>query len=157
MKAYIISILGITLCGVLIDIMLPTGTTSRYIKGIFSIFVVAVVLNPVITFFANYSNMDIKYDEIEVSTKLIDYINNQKVMATQNAIKNDLDEQGAHNIDITIKFSFENNEIVYKSCLVNLKKLVYQPKDKHISKYELITNTVQQHTNLPSEVIIFDE
>ena len=157
MKAYIISILGITLCGVLIDIMLPTGTTSRYIKGIFSIFVVAVVLNPVITFFANYSNMDIKYDEIEVSIKLIDYINNQKVMATQNAIKNDLDEQGAHNIDITIKFSFENNEIVYKSCLVNLQKLVYQPKDKHISKYELITNTVQQHTNLPSEVIIFDE
>lgn len=157
MKAYIISILGITLCGVLIDIMLPTGTTSKYIKGIFSIFVVAVILNPVITFFANYNNMDIKYDEIEVSTKLIDYINNQKVLAMQNTIKNDLDEQGAHNIDITIKFTFENNEIVYKSCLVNLKKLVYQPKDKHISKYELITNTVQQYTNLPSEVIIFDE
>lgn len=157
MKIYILSILGITLCGVLIDIILPAGSTSKYIKSVFAIFVVAVVLNPVITFFANTKDLCIKYQDVEVNEKLINYITKQKVEQTKNSIILDLNNQGASGVDITLHFTLENNEIVYNSCTVNLKNLVYKPSDKHNSKYELITEVVKQHTNLSDEVIIFDE
>ena len=88
---------------------------------------------------------------------MINYIANQKVEQTKNIIIFDLNNQGISNIDITLNFALENNEIVYNSCFVNIKNIVYNPTDKHISKYELITEVVKQHTNLNDEVIIFDE
>lgn len=157
MKGYVLSILGIALCGVLIDAIMPSGSTSKYIKSIFSIFVVAVILNPVINFFAKAKNLEINYNSIEVNQKLINYIANQKVEQTKNIIIFDLNNQGISNIYITLNFALENNEIVYNSCFVNIKNIVYNPTDKHISKYELITEVVKQHTNLNDEVIIFDE
>lgn len=157
MKAYVLSILGIALCGVLIDVIMPSGSTSKYIKSIFSIFVVAVILNPVIKFFAKAKNLDINYTDIEINQKLMNYITDQKVEQTKKAIVFELNNKGLSNIDITLNFALENNELIYNSCFVNLKNVVYNPTDKHISKYELITEVVKQHTNLNDEVIIFDE
>ena len=157
MKAYIISILGITLCGVLIDIILPSGSTSKYIKSIYSIFVVAVILNPLITFFAKSKDVDINYNNFETSQTLIDYINTQKIKSIESTIIEDLKQKGLTNIEIKINYAWQDNQLVYKSCLIDLKNMVYQPQDKHTNKYELITEVVQQHTNLSNEVIIFDE
>ena len=157
MKAYIISILGITLCGVLIDIVLPAGSTSKYIKSIYSIFVVAVILNPLITFFAKTKNINLDYNNFETSQTLIDYINTQKIKSVETTIIEDLKQKGVSNIEVKINYDWQNNQLIYKSCLIDLKNMVYQPTDKHTNKYELITEVVQQHTNLSNEVIIFDE
>lgn len=157
MKAYIISILGITVCGVLIEIILPSGKINKYIRSIYSIFVVAVILNPVITFFANNKGLDIKYNDIELSSTLMNYINQQKVNSLQSSITSQLEQQGMQNIDIVFNYEQENYQIVYKSCVVNLKNLVYTDADKHISIYELITQLVEQQTNLTYEEIIFNE
>ena len=157
MKAYIISILGITLCGVLIDIVLPAGSTSKYIKSIYSIFVVAVILNPLITFFAKTKNINLDYNNFKTSQTLIDYINTQKIKSVETTIIEELKQKGVTNIEVKINYDWQNNQLVYKSCLIDLKNMVYQPTDKHTNKYELITEVVQQHTNLSNEVIIFDE
>lgn len=157
MKAYIISILGITLCGVLIDIVLPAGSTSKYIKSIYSIFVVAVILNPLITFFAKTKNINLEYNNFETSQTLIDYINTQKIKSVETTIIEELKQKGVSNIEVKINYDWQYNQLVYKSCLIDLKNMVYQPTDKHTNKYELITEVVQQHTNLSNEVIIFDE
>lgn len=157
MKAYVISILGITICGVLIEIILPSGSTSKYVKSIYAVFVIAVILNPVIQFFAKNKGLDIKYNDMEISDKLIDYINTQKVESVKSSIILELNQQGAENVDIILNFEQQNNQIIYKSCIVDLKNLTYTPSDKHISKYELIIDVIKQHTNLTDEVIIFNE
>ena len=41
MTSYILSILGIIVAGLLIDVIVPNGTISKYIKSIYSIFVVS--------------------------------------------------------------------------------------------------------------------
>ena len=43
MTGYILSVLGIVIAGVFMDVILPSGTIAKYIKGIYSIFVVAVL------------------------------------------------------------------------------------------------------------------
>ena len=47
MTGYILSVLGIVIAGVFMDVILPSGTIAKYIKGIYSIFVVVVLVNPI--------------------------------------------------------------------------------------------------------------
>ena len=46
MNEWIMSIVGITALGVLMDILLPEGETNKYIKGIFALFTVFVIIYP---------------------------------------------------------------------------------------------------------------
>jgi len=46
MSAWLISIVGIVSLGVLIEIVLPEGEQSKYIRGIFSIIVIFVIVSP---------------------------------------------------------------------------------------------------------------
>lgn len=46
MKSWILSIAGIIVFGVLVDVVLPKGNTSKYIKGIFAAVVVYVIISP---------------------------------------------------------------------------------------------------------------
>lgn len=46
MSGWILSVVGIVLLSVLLDILLPKGQTSKYIKGIFSIVTIYVIISP---------------------------------------------------------------------------------------------------------------
>ncbi|MDR2091560.1 MAG: stage III sporulation protein AF [Clostridiales bacterium] len=50
MLSWIISIAGVMVLTVLLDIILPDGQTNKYIKGIFSVVVITVVIAPVAGF-----------------------------------------------------------------------------------------------------------
>ena len=45
MQAYILSVLGIVIVSCLVEIVLPSGQTAKYIKSITAIFVIYVLLN----------------------------------------------------------------------------------------------------------------
>ena len=42
---------GVVLLGVLADVLLPKGQMSKYVKGIFSVLLIFVLLTPVVNFF----------------------------------------------------------------------------------------------------------
>jgi len=157
MKAYILSILGIVVTSVFIDIIIPSGTISKYIKSIFSIFVVAILLNPLIKFLNQKQDFTIKYEEYIVDDKLLSYIHKAKTSATEKNIEKSLDEDGFDNVDIILNFSLENNVLTYKSCVVNLKNLVILADKQHINKYEFIKGFVREQTGLTDEEIIINE
>lgn len=46
MSAWIISIVGVICLGVLLEIVLPEGKTSKYVKGTFSLLVIFVIILP---------------------------------------------------------------------------------------------------------------
>ena len=74
MSGYILSILGIVLAGVFIDIIVPAGAISKYIKGIYSIFVVAILVSPVVKFLNKNHDFTIKYQEHNINENLLNYI-----------------------------------------------------------------------------------
>ena len=71
MSGYILSILGIVIAGVVIDVILPAGTINKYIKSIFSIFVVAVIISPVVKFISNKHDYNLTYTDYELDKELI--------------------------------------------------------------------------------------
>ncbi len=156
MKGYILSILGIVLLGVVLEIMLPTGKINKFVRSIFSIFIIAVLVAPLVNFVTDTKQISLDYADYQTSANLLEYINKKKVISTQESIKNTLKENGFSNVDIILNYSTENGDLVINSCNVNLKNMVILSDNLHINKYEFIGNVIRQETNLTSEVIIFD-
>ena len=157
MAGYILSILGIVVAGVFIDIIIPSGTISKYIKSIYAIFVLAVIITPIIKFFNNNQGFNLQYQEYEINQNLINYIQTNKIATIENDITLELENEGLFNIDIIINYSIDNNELSINSCTINLENLVISSDKQHINKYEIIKEIVREHTNLTDEEMIFYE
>ena len=157
MSSYILTILGIVLAGILIDIIVPTGKINKYIKSIFAIFVVAVILMPVVKFIAKSDEITINYTDYEIEQNLMDYIFSSRVNAYENEIIEVLENNGLSNIDIKINYSINSNELSLNSCEVNLKNMTSSNIEMHNNRYEFIAETIKEITNLTDEVIIFYE
>ncbi len=157
MSGYILTILGIVLAGILIDIIVPTGKINKYIKSIFAIFVVAVILMPVVKFIAKSDEITINYTDYEIEQNLMDYIFSSRVNAYENEIIEVLENNGLSNIDIKINYSINSNELSLNSCEVNLKNMTSSNIEMHNNRYEFIAETIKEITNLTDEVIIFYE
>ena len=157
MAGYILSILGIVVAGIFIDILVPSGNINKYIKSVFGIFVLAVIIAPVVKFVANSKNISVEITGQEVNQNLLYYIFNQRVQTMQNEVQSRLEEKGFSNIDIKINFSIKDNVLSINSCEVNMKKLSISGEAEHINKYEFIRHVVNEITNLTDEVIIFNE
>ncbi len=157
MAGYILSILGIVVAGVFIDIIIPSGTISKYIKSIYAIFVLAVIITPIIKFFNNNQGFNLQYQEYEINQNLINYIQTNKIATIENDITLELENEGLFNIDIIINYSIDNNELSINSCTINLENLVISSDNQHINKYEIIKEIVREHTNLTDEEMIFYE
>ncbi len=156
MAGYILSILGIVLAGVMIDIILPSGSVNKYIKSIYAIFVVAVIINPLIKFVSANKDFKLQYEDYEANTQLLNYIYSSRVRETQKEIELTLSSNGFSGIDIKLDFNIENNQIIYTSCTINLQNLVIAPDKLNINKYEFINEVVTEKTNLTHEVIIYE-
>ena len=157
MSGYILSILGIVLLGIIIDIIIPNGNINKYIKSIYAIFVVAVIISPLTKVLNCEHDFSIKYDDFEISQELLNYIYNARVDNLEEDIMNILESNGISGIVININFSSENNELSYHSCLVDIKNMVISSDKQHINSYEYITRVISETTGLQDKEIIFNE
>jgi len=156
MSKYVLSILGIVMCGIIIDVILPNGNISKYIKGVYSIFVVAVIINPVVSFLSNKNQIKLNYQTFEMDSELVLYIYEKRTNNLEKSIEEDLSNQGFKGIDIELQFSINNNEIKYNLCTVNLKNLSISQDKLHINKYEFIQGIVTDYVNLTNEEIVYE-
>jgi len=145
------------LAGVIIDVIVPSGNINKYIKSVFSIFVVAVIISPVVKFLSNKNGIKIDYTNYEIDKQLVEYIFEKRVENEENNIEKFFSSEGFSGIDINLDFSTENNELKYLSCTINLINLSISADKQHINKYEFINKTVKDFTNLTDEEIVIYE
>ena len=157
MAGYILSIVGIIVAGVFIDIIVPSGSINKYIRGIYSIFVVAVLVSPIMKFLNKAKDFTIKYEEHEMNESLLTYIYKMRASSLETNLEKALEEEGFSNIDIILNFTIEYDNLKYISCTVNLKNVVISSDKQHINKYEFIKGVVTENTNLSDKEIIIDE
>lgn len=157
MTGYILSILGVVVAGIFIDVIIPTGQINKYIKSVYSIFIVAVLLSPLIKFVNGTNKIEFAYTNFEIDQNLIDYINNTKVQNLNDSIIKTFEDNGLKNIDIKINYSIKDNNIIYNSCIVNLENLAIEEHAQHINKYEFIKKVVGTFIELTDEEIIINE
>lgn len=86
--SWLLSLVGIVLISVLVDILLPSGQTNKFIKGIFSILVVFVLITPLIKL--KNGNFDIgnlfSNEEVAVDRAFINKANERELEYIENNI-----------------------------------------------------------------------
>ena len=159
MSGYLLSLLGVILLGVLVDAILPSGSTSKYISGIFAIIVMFVMISPVITWLKNdYKITDyFTTSEIQLNDKLLYNINNNKLNALESEIQQELEDSGLAGVIVDIKFELVAEDVKITQVLVDLKNLVINQNSQNINKYVYIRQVVQAHVAVSEEVIKFCE
>ena len=159
MSGYLLTLLGIVLLGVLIDVILPSGSTSKYISGIFAIFVMFVIISPVLNWIKNdYKISDyFTSTDIQLNQNLLYSINNSKIDALQTEIEQYLSDNGYEGVDIDIQFKIEADNVIITQVLVYLQNLVINDKSPNINKYVYIRQAVQAYVAVTEEVIVFCE
>jgi hypothetical protein len=156
-SGYLLALLGVIILGVLIDVIIPSGSTSKYISGIFAIFVLFVMISPVLSFIkSDYKLSDYftKVD-IELNNKLLYNINDNKLNVIENEIIKELDSNGYSNVVVDIRFSLVADNVEIQQVLIDLSNLVINTNSANINRYVYIRQVVMEHIKVNEEVIEF--
>lgn len=160
MSYYLLTLLGVILLGVLVDVILPSGSTAKYISGIFSIFVVFVIINPLLSFIKNGYNLRDYFssEQIELDGQLLFSFNKSKIQAVEQDIEQELASNGYEGVDIQIQFEITLDEDVeITQVLADISNLVINANSVNINKYVYIRQVVMSKVAVSEEVIVFCE
>lgn len=157
MKEYILSILGIVLIGLIIDIIMPSGNINKYIKSLYSIFVVAIIVSPLLKIIKTGKNFEIKYDSFEMSSSFLKYFGSRQAEELETKIVSSLESEGLNNVNVKLNYEIVDDKTTFNSCEIDIRNMAISLDKQHIDKYEFIIQIVQEITGLEKEVIIFND
>lgn len=158
MKGYLISLLGIVLISVLAEIILPAGQTAKYIKGIISIFVVYILINPIVLFLKKDFNISsyLVSDSAKIDQVLLKNMYQDQIKAKQTDLENLLEEKGYCNVKIVFNYAIVENNLILKNVSINLADLVITENNSNINKYQYIRQVVLENVALKEEEVVFE-
>lgn len=156
MSSWILSIVGIVCLGVIIDIFIPEGQTNKYIKGIFSLLIVFVIISPLPKFLNNDFNLNKILNEVntEVDLNFISNINKQKAKAITDLIVAELKNENIELNGLEINCNYLQEEFEIMSIFVDISNI--KEENKNETK-NLIIKIIVNNININKEKIIFNE
>lgn len=155
-SAYLLSIVGVVILLVIIDLILPDSKISKYIKSIAAVFVVAVIASPIVKLVN--SNWDwhslFVGGEYQIDENILNNINQQNIEVLEDEITNYLTEQGFEGVEVMVSANFTENELKISYIYVNLCDLVINENLEHIDYYTKIKELITQQINIEGDKII---
>ena len=117
MSSWLLSILGVTAVGVLVELLLTDSPMSKFVRSIYAFFILFVIVQPLPGFLKNASNA--VSGEIVLDNELLLTINSQSAAAFQRNTENALSIAGFENIIITIDYDKNAQSFKIKRVYVN--------------------------------------
>lgn len=158
MTAWILSIAGVTILSVAVDLILPSGQTAKYIKNIFAFVMILVIISPLPALIkGNFNVNDIfESEEIVLQEDYIYQVNRDKLTALEEEITSSLEEKGIKNVVVTINADIFQIEMKILEVNVDLSDLVIDENSGHIDIEKAITEVVDRLVG-EEVIIIFNE
>ena len=155
-SAWILSIAGVVVVGVIIDLILPDGQMTKYIKGVVAIITVLVIVTPLTAISSNDVSFNID-NNIVIDNELIYTINENKIQELNDMIEERLESSGYDNVDIIISADLYSYELQIEKVFVDLSQVVINEDLANIDKYTTdIKNIIRAVLNVGEEDILID-
>lgn len=159
-SSWILSIAGIVIVSVLVELVMPEGQMNKYIKSVFSFIIVLVIILPLPKILNKEINLSsqIAYEEIKIQDNYIYNVNLSKISTLTKDINNDLIKQGYNNINLSISANLNDEKMEYRAIYVNLRNLVISDENKHKNIIEIkeeIKEIIKKYLTLGE--VIFEE
>lgn len=158
MTGWILSIAGVTILSVLVDLIMPNGQTAKYIKNVFAFMMILVIISPLPSLLkGNFDIGDIfQNEEIVIQEDFVYQVNRDKLTALEDSINKTLEEEGLKNVIVTINADIFQIEMQIKEINVDLSDLVIDENSGHIDIEKAITDIIVELVG-EEVIIIFNE
>lgn len=159
MSGYILSIVGIVFLGVLVDVIMPEGEMNKYIKGMFGIIALFVIVSPVQKLFdKNFDINDVfETNATTIDKDFLDATNKQIQIQLQNTLEANLENNGFSNIHVEIQYNMSSMSFEVEKVYLDISKMVINQNLVHINKYTEIKNIVTQFLNVEESDVVINE
>lgn len=160
MKEWVISVTVAAFSTSVISLILPNGKLSKYIKSVFSLIMVFVVLQPVF----KLKNIEVDFDkmfnnsEYTFQMDYLDYFNNKKIEIYKENCSTIIRDNGVDAFEIEIIYSINDfSELIVEKVVINLKNSVINSDKDHIDIIVGIKNVISKYLNINSNAVVVYE
>lgn len=160
-SAWVLSIACIICLSVLVELILPSGQMNKYIKGIFSFFVLFVIISPIPKLLNLNINGDsfLDYGFVQVDEDYIAQLNMDKLTALTESTESAIAARGYENSIVSLEADIFSTSFKVKSATIDLSRLVITSSAKHkdiVSIREEITMFISTLLSLEKEEVYFE-
>lgn len=154
-SSWVLTIVGVIIITVIVEITMPDGNINKYIKGILVIFTVFVMVSPItnLNIFGSIKNSD--YD-IKLDDSYLGDVNSQIANEYKIIIESKLKTKGYENVTIDIDLK-DDEKLEIDAVFVYLCDLVLKSNDESINIYNNIKSIIKSVVVVDAEDIIFYE
>ncbi len=156
-SSWLLSVVGIVIIALLVDILLPVGKTSKLIKSVLAIFSIFVFISPLKSIDLNNFNFSSFFGNIEIDSSFVEDRNNEKMRALEKSIENNLDENGYSGVKVQLQGEYLAEKPNITNVFVDLCELVLKDEKLNIDKYTNIVAVIKKIVTIKEECIIFYE
>ena len=144
MSTWLLSILGITVVGVLVELLLTDNPMSKFIRSVYAFFILFVIVQPIPDFFRNASvNVS---GAIKTDMVLLQTINANSAVAFERNAENVLSSSGYHGVIVTI--DYDKNAAQFK-----IDKIYVNAWNSTNNKINEIIRIVAAVCNVKEEIV----
>ena len=157
LSGYVISIVGIIVLSVLINIIMPDGNMSKYINNVFALIIVFVIISPIPALL----NYDMDLDQIltnanaEIDNNFIYVINSQTIDQLESMLEVLIEREGYENIEVVATANIFDTPMNIQKITIDLSNLVINSDASHINKYSKIKEIVLNNILIKEEDVVF--
>ncbi len=153
MTKWILSIVGMSFLGVVVETILPNGKLNKFIKSMFSLFLLFVIISPLPKLFNKDISLSTNYD-YKMDDILLANINQRKLNNYENAILNELKNKGLEGVAVQFEADTTKSNFKIQKIYVDVCNIVLKNNDKHINITDVIVETVTNITNISKEGVV---
>lgn len=160
-SSWVLSIVGVVLLGLIADVMLPEGQINKYIKSIFAIITIFVIVSPLPGLFNNFSHNANDFftsnDEFFLNEDFLNEIIYEKQKEKQTLLQNVFEQNGIKSVDVNIICNDQSIVFKIESVQLDIKNMVIQSEDKNINIKDKLIELVYATTGVKASEVVFYE
>ncbi len=156
-SGWILSIAGISILSVLIDLFLPNGETNSHIKTVFNYVIIFVIIAPLPALIKSDFDTSSLFTETEIVLQE-DYIyqlNRDKLTMLETGIEKTLDSRGLENVDVSISADIFTTVMQIETIYVDFSNLVIRTEAEHIDIENEAVDVITSFIEIKKENIVF--
>ena len=162
LSAWVLSIAGVVLLSVLVELILPSGVMNKYIKGIFAFIIMLVILTPIPKLLNQHINISNFFNSeiIKPDEDYLEQINLDKLSTLQTEIENEIKQKGYKSVKVYISSNIFDNSFKIKNATVDISNLVITSNAEHTNILKIkqqITEIVKNNFPLGEDHIFYEE
>ncbi len=158
-SAWILSIAGICMLSVIIDLVIPDGKTNTIIKNVFSYAIVLVVILPLPKLFKNNTDLNDLFSPVDfpMQDNYIYNVNQAKLDKWTQDINDDLVNGGIYGAVVSISANIFERNMEINAVYVDLYNVVISNENKNINIKTEVVRVVLNYINIKEDKVIFYE